>query len=192
MTDETAHDWASGDDTITGGAGADTFVFDSNHGNDVVTDFTDGEDLIDLSAFSTISGFSDLTVTSGENGVTIDLTAHGGGTIRLENFDVADLDAEDFVFAEPTVDPGAGVDGMWPSLAAWGHVETREFAPARMMWGVIATRRRTERVPAGYPCTDRCLAGGAPGLECRRAGTEACSQVPVSGACPRVPVSGND
>ena len=93
MTGETAHDGASGDDTLTGGAGADHFVFDPNHGNDVVTDFTDGEDLIDLSAFSTISGFSDLTMTSDENGVTIDLTAHGGGTIVLQGFALNDLDA---------------------------------------------------------------------------------------------------
>ena len=98
MTGETAHDGASGDDTLTGGAGADHFVFDPNHGNDVVTDFTDGEDLIDLSAFSTISGFSDLTVTSDENGVTIDLTAHGGGTILLQGFALNDLDASDFLF----------------------------------------------------------------------------------------------
>ena len=98
MTDETAHDEASGDDTLTGAAGADTFVFDSNHGNDVVTDFTNGEDVIDLSAFSTISDFSDLTVTSNEDGVTIDLTAHGGGTILLQGFNIEDLGAEDFQF----------------------------------------------------------------------------------------------
>ena len=119
MTDETAHDGASGDDTLTGGAGADTFVFDPNHGNDVVTDFTDGEDVIDLSEFSTISGFSDLTVTSDENGVTIDLTAHGGGTILLQGFDIDDLDAEDFLFrdtrAEPVLDGGgtSGNDALW-------------------------------------------------------------------------------
>ena len=112
MTDETAHDGASGDDTLTGAAGADTFVFDSNHGNVVVTDFTDGEDLIDLSPISGISGFQDLTITADGSAAVIDLTAHGGGTIRLENFDVADLDAEDFVLAEPTLDPGASADGM--------------------------------------------------------------------------------
>ena len=33
---------------LTGGAGADTFVFASGHGNDTIADFTDGEDLIDL------------------------------------------------------------------------------------------------------------------------------------------------
>ena len=117
MTDETAHDGASGDDTITGGA--DTFFFDLNHGNDVVTNFTDGKDLIDLSAFSTISGFSDLTLTSDENGVTIDLTAHGGGTILLQGFDIDDLDASDFLFranrAESDLDGGgtSGNDALW-------------------------------------------------------------------------------
>ena len=110
MTDETAHDGASGDDTLTGAAGADTFVFDSNHGNDVVTDFTDGEDLVDLTQLSGIAGFDDLTITADGNDAVIDLTAHGGGTIRLDNVDVANLDAEDFQFCEPQVD--AGVEGM--------------------------------------------------------------------------------
>ena len=35
--------------------------------------------MIDLSAFTILSGFSVLTIT-GENGVIIDLIAHGGGT----------------------------------------------------------------------------------------------------------------
>ena len=33
-----------------------------------------------------------------QNGVTIDLTAHGGGTILLQGFSIDDLDASDFVF----------------------------------------------------------------------------------------------
>ena len=46
----------------------------------------------------------------------IDLTAHGGGTIRIENTNVADLDAEDFRIGlagdEPPTDFGAGIDGL--------------------------------------------------------------------------------
>ena len=38
----------------------------------------------------------------------IDLTVHGGGTIRLENIAASDLDAEDFQFYEPPADAGAG------------------------------------------------------------------------------------
>ena len=73
-----------------------------------------GEDLIDLSQFRTVSSFSDLTITSDANGVTIDLTAHGGGTIRLESGSVNDLDAEDFQFyeAEASDRQTSGVEGI--------------------------------------------------------------------------------
>lgn len=43
-------DGGTGDDTLTGGQGRDTFVFGRNHGRDTVTDFTNGQDRIDLSA----------------------------------------------------------------------------------------------------------------------------------------------
>ena len=76
---------------------SETFVFEPGHENGTI-DFTDAEDRIDLSGFSTISDFSDLTITSDANGVTIDLTEHGGGTVRLDGFDIANLDADDFVF----------------------------------------------------------------------------------------------
>ena len=92
------HNSGSSDETLTGEAGVDTFVFRRDSGNDVVTDFTNGEDLIDLSAFPSISDFSDLTITSNANGVAIDLTGHGGGTIVLQGFDINNLDASDFLF----------------------------------------------------------------------------------------------
>ena len=46
----------SDDETLTGAAGADTFYVGLNDGNDVVTNFANGEDLIDLQQFPTISG----------------------------------------------------------------------------------------------------------------------------------------
>ena len=96
-----------GDDTLTGGEGADTFVFGSGHGSDTITDFTDGEDLIDLSAFTGITGFGDLTVTQNGSNVVINLSGQtGGGTITLQNFTLADLDEEDFVFYEAPSDGG--------------------------------------------------------------------------------------
>ena len=114
MPDEATHDGTSGNDTLTGAAGADAFVFGPDHGNDVIADFTNGEDVIDLSAFSTIADFSDLTITSDENAVTIHLGAHGGGTILLQGFTIADLDAEDFRFRAVQADPvldGGGTAG---------------------------------------------------------------------------------
>ena len=79
-------------------SGVDTFVFAAGHGNDTINHFTDDEDLIDLTALSSIAGFNDLTITSGEDGAVIDLTGHGGGTIFLDSFEANDLDSDDFVF----------------------------------------------------------------------------------------------
>ena len=99
-----------GHDILDGGAGADTFVFEADHGNDTIRDFTDGEDAIDLTMIAGISGFEDLTITADGSAAVIDLTAHGGGTIRLESFAASNLDAEDFQFYEPPAD--AGADGL--------------------------------------------------------------------------------
>ncbi len=97
----------AGADTLTGGDGADTFVFGSGHGSDTITDFTDGEDQIDLSAFTGITGFDDLTVTQSGSNVVINLSGQtGGGTITLQNFTLADLDEDDFVFYEAPSEGG--------------------------------------------------------------------------------------
>ena len=74
-------------------------------------DFTDGEDTIDLSAFTGISSFSDLTARQEDVDVVIDLSGHGGGSITLQFVSLSDLDDEDFIFH----DAGGGaetVDGM--------------------------------------------------------------------------------
>ena len=107
-----------GDDTLDGGAdndvlygssGDDTFVFLAGHGTDTILDFTDGDDRIDLSAFSDITAFSDLTITADGTTAVIDLTSQGGGTIRLENTAVSDVDdADDFTFHGSSMDGGDG------------------------------------------------------------------------------------
>ena len=88
----------SGNDELEGGEGADRFIFKYGGKNDTILDFTDNEDLIDLTVFQNISGFDDLTITSGANGVTIDLRVYQAGTILLQDFDIANLDASDFLF----------------------------------------------------------------------------------------------
>ena len=104
-------DGGAGDDTMWGGAGNDTFVFQAGHGNDTIKDFTDREDTIDLTALTDIAGFEDLTIMADGTTAVINLTEQGGGTIRLENFNVDDLDARDFQFYEPPVDDG-GTEGI--------------------------------------------------------------------------------
>ena len=95
-----------GNDILTGGGGADQFVFGEltdqsffavNDDIDTILDFTDGEDLIDLTG-NGLAGFDDLIVTGDANGVKITLSTNGGDTILLEGFDIANLDASDFIF----------------------------------------------------------------------------------------------
>ena len=86
-----------GADRLYGNEGDDTFIFGAGHGDDRILDFTNGEDLIDLSAFG-LSGFDEVTISSISDSVKIDLTEHGGGTILLQHFDIADLDVNDFLF----------------------------------------------------------------------------------------------
>ena len=86
-----------GDNVLEGGGGPDQFVFDWVNGDNTILDFTDNEDLIDLSE-ARVSSFDDLILSSNSNGVTIHVTTSGGGTIFLEGFDIANLDASDFIF----------------------------------------------------------------------------------------------
>ena len=98
---------SDGNDTLRGSArdeqfdgrrGRDTFVFGLGHGNDTISDFIDGEDLIDLNEL----GLSDNDVLnaaspSSSGGTRIDLTGHGGGTITLSNFPHGSLEGSDLL-----------------------------------------------------------------------------------------------
>ena len=90
-----------GDDDLWGGEGADTFVFSTADGHDIIHDFANGEDMIDLTGFK-LDGLGDVTATQEGDNVHLDLRAANpdflGGTILLKNFDLADLDAGDFLF----------------------------------------------------------------------------------------------
>ncbi len=83
-----------GSDLLTGGEGADRFVFDLHEpGRDIITDFTDGEDLLVISG----GNFNDLSLTQDGTDVVI-----GWGLdseyITLQNVDLASIGADDFVF----------------------------------------------------------------------------------------------
>ncbi len=71
-----------GNDTLTGGALGDTFVFTENNGNDTVTDFEAGSDLLDFSDVADALG--DLTIqTTGGNTVI----SFADGSVTLQGFD---------------------------------------------------------------------------------------------------------
>ena len=71
----------AGNDLLIGGPGSDVYVFEPGDDN-IVIGFTNGEDKLELSAFELVS-LDDLTITAGDDGVTIDLAEIGGGTILL-------------------------------------------------------------------------------------------------------------
>ena len=84
-----------GDDVMAGGPGADVFVFGACDGTDTVTDFSIGTDEVDLTAFE-VESVDDVTMTSGDDGVTVALTDIGGGTVLLADLTTLP-DAGDFV-----------------------------------------------------------------------------------------------
>ena len=84
----------AGNDTLTGGPGADIFVFRPNSGADIITDFRDRSDKIDLSSYHI--GFGDLSfVTKGRD---VLITLPDGDNILMQNVALKMLDVGDFLF----------------------------------------------------------------------------------------------
>nr|WP_299492068.1 hypothetical protein [Acaryochloris sp. IP29b_bin.137] len=96
----------AGRDTLEGNGGADIFIFEGAFGNDLVFDFNQAQDQIDLSSFAI--GISDLdtngdsiidqndalvSVSVGE--LRLNLTSIGGGRINLNG--VTALDDTNFI-----------------------------------------------------------------------------------------------
>ncbi len=80
----------AGRDTLTGGAGADSFVYQSNAdsavgiGRDVITDFTRGSDLIDVTALNA-SSFVGTALFSGQAGQLRYASFDGTTIIELDS-----------------------------------------------------------------------------------------------------------
>ena len=93
---------ANGDhmDVLHGGSDNDIFrFFPSNIGGGSIQDFTDGEDVIDLTAFTGINSMDDLDIVSHGDKVRIELSGTDYlTTIILSDFDMGNLDNSDFLF----------------------------------------------------------------------------------------------
>jgi Ca2+-binding RTX toxin-like protein len=79
----------AGNDVLSGGAGVDTFVFGKKEGNDVIRDFKDGTDLIDLRGQT-------FTVSENKSGFAV-LDLSGGGTVTLKGIDMEHVNADWFL-----------------------------------------------------------------------------------------------
>ncbi|NBE05974.1 calcium-binding protein [Paragemmobacter ruber] len=92
-------DGGRGDDTLTGGTGLDVFVFAPGGGADLVTDYVDGQDRIDLAAHY-FTSFADMlteaTLVAVAGGVRISFDT--GNVVILQGATLAGLTATDFLF----------------------------------------------------------------------------------------------
>jgi Ca2+-binding RTX toxin-like protein len=92
-----------GNDELNGGSGADLYIFAGQNGTDRIEGFRDAVDLIRIQGYgAALNSFADLAgdiIQVGAN-VHIRLGANvtGAGTIVIENFRVAQLNAADFSF----------------------------------------------------------------------------------------------
>ncbi len=88
-------DGGEGDDTLTGGAGSDTFHFDGPAlGHDVIADFTSGQDIIQINGLFADANAALAAATQAGSDVIISVDA--SNSIRLSNFNLANLHASDF------------------------------------------------------------------------------------------------
>lgn len=89
-------------DTLTGGSGADIFVIAPETGSDVISDFEDGVDLVDLTAFglrpALFGSVVDPLLTNAGGATSLDLAGLGGsGILLIEGLSIGDADAGDFI-----------------------------------------------------------------------------------------------
>ncbi len=87
-------------DILYGGPDKDTFrFFPSDVGGGSIRDFSDGEDVIDLTEFAGINSMADLDIVSHGDNVRIAVSGTDYlTTIILSDFDVNNLDNSDFLF----------------------------------------------------------------------------------------------
>ncbi|MDE0156650.1 MAG: hypothetical protein OXS28_13760 [Gammaproteobacteria bacterium] len=64
-----------------------------------MTDFTHGDDRIDLSAFGDLDSINELTLQQRPDRLIIDLSAHGGGSVALAGVGPDQLTDADIIFS---------------------------------------------------------------------------------------------
>lgn len=103
----------AGNDYLVGTAGKDVFVLAPNGGWDVINSFETGStgDVIDLSAFTTLTSFEEvMAITSENNGDTF-IQFSEANDVKLEGITKASLTAANFHLfgsSDPGTDPGTG------------------------------------------------------------------------------------
>ena len=85
-------------DTVTGNGGGDTFAFDQHFANDVITDFSPATGLIDFN-HNDFASFAAVQANAAQQGANVVITsAAAGGSLTLDNLQLAALHASNFNF----------------------------------------------------------------------------------------------
>ena len=95
-------DGGTGDDLMTGGSGADRFIINALSGDDTITDFVEGTDVLDLSAFSQ-SQIDAQDVSEDQDGNRV--VSIGGGSVTL--LGVSNTPEDDFLPGDTAADFGS-------------------------------------------------------------------------------------
>jgi Ca2+-binding RTX toxin-like protein len=92
-------DGGKGRDKLIGGEGSDAFLFRKSSGSDVVVDFGNGDDVLDVSRLKAITSFEDLMSNHARQvNDDVHITAGSGVKIVLKDFDKGSFVESDFLF----------------------------------------------------------------------------------------------
>jgi len=94
----------TGNDSLNGGTGNDTFVFAPGAGADTVVDFGRGDNRLDLRAFDSITSLADLDLQPGPDGLRITLPGYDGDSITLADVETEALSEAALIFADADAD----------------------------------------------------------------------------------------
>jgi serralysin len=89
-------DGGKGNDVLAGGSGADVFVFSAGYGKDVITDFSNNVDDIDLRSYD-FSSSSSVLKKATQVGTDVHIKLTSTDIVVIEDFKLGDLDARDFL-----------------------------------------------------------------------------------------------
>jgi serralysin len=107
-----------GNDVLSGGAGADTFVLGKGDGRDVITDFETGVDHVRLKGFS-LNSFDQVKTLMHQDGADVRLELQSGEAVIFKNHNVSDFSAKDFQLGLDTSKLKMTFDDEFNSLNLW-------------------------------------------------------------------------
>lgn len=87
-----------GDDLLYGGTHADTFVFATKSGHDVIGDFQNGTDTIDLTRYKELDDFAQISKAMVQNGANVEIHLGKYDVLTVNNVTIANLTGEDFAY----------------------------------------------------------------------------------------------